>query len=293
MNALVENLESLPENVLGISVARRSWSGVHLDVTRFQCSGRVVHQLPNDSKSRLSVVMEEVGDYCEPRLRADQPCPVGYVPRHMLYAPADMEVWGFTANSRYVKDATLTFDARELGDQMSMKFDDALIATPRLRFVDDRIWTLVGMLADAVNDPDPSAQLYGDGLATAIAARLMNPCASDSEPTKGLSPSQLRRVLEYLETSLPDHVTLAELATLAGVSQSHFSRAFKTSTGRSPYCWQLETRIQRAQGLLLGTSASLEQVAEAMGFADAVHFGKTFRRITGATPAAWRRAHQR
>jgi transcriptional regulator GlxA family with amidase domain len=41
--------------------------------------------------------------------------------------------------------------------------------------------------------------------------------------------------------------------------------------------------------LLIDTRASLDQVAETTGFADAVHFGRTFRKITGATPAAWRR----
>ena len=55
-----------------------------------------------------------------------------------------------------------------------------------------------------------------------------------------------------------------------------------------PYRWQLDARIRRAQALLIDTNASLDDVAEATGFADAVHFGRTFRKLTGATPAAWR-----
>jgi AraC family transcriptional regulator len=60
----------------------------------------------------------------------------------------------------------------------------------------------------------------------------------------------------------------------------------------APYRWQLRARVQRAQSLLLDTRASLEQVAEATGFADAVHFGKAFRKITGMTPAAWRKSRK-
>jgi AraC family transcriptional regulator len=60
----------------------------------------------------------------------------------------------------------------------------------------------------------------------------------------------------------------------------------------APYRWQLEARVKRAQSLLLDTRASLEQVAEATGFADAVHFGKAFRNITGMTPAVWRKARR-
>jgi transcriptional regulator GlxA family with amidase domain len=57
----------------------------------------------------------------------------------------------------------------------------------------------------------------------------------------------------------------------------------------APYQWQLDARIRQAQALLLDTDASLEDVAEATGFADAVHFGRTFRKLAGATPAIWRR----
>ncbi len=87
-------------------------------------------------------------------------------------------MWGYSADTRFVKDATLTFDLATLGERLATEFDADAIATPRLRFSDDRIWTLVKLLADAVNDPDPSAQLYGDGLTAAIVARLFARAAS-------------------------------------------------------------------------------------------------------------------
>jgi AraC family transcriptional regulator len=283
-----DRLTSLPENVLSLSVARRAWNGVDVDVSEFYCAGRVAHHLRYESETRLSVLLEEVGSPCEPRLHEDQPCPIGYMPRHMHFAPAGMEMWGYSADARFVKDATLSFDLTVLRERLAIEFDANAIATPRLRFSDDRIWTLVRLLSDAVNDSDPSAQLYGDGLIAAIAARLF---AEPSEPgadAKGLPSSQLERVVEYLHAHLPQRVDLAHLAALAGLSQSHFSRAFKASTGMAPYRWQLDARIRRAQTLLIDTNASLDDVAEATGFADAVHFGRTFRKLTGATPAAWR-----
>lgn len=152
---------------------------------------------------------------------------------------------------------------------------------------------MVKLLSDVVDDPDPSSQLYGDGLVTAIAARLISsPSKARTGQAKGLSPRQLRKVIDYLHHHVPDRVELAELAELSGLSQSHFSRAFKASTGLSPYRWQLQERVNRAQTLLLDTPASLEAVAEATGFADAVHFGRTFRKLIGATPAAWRQERQ-
>jgi AraC family transcriptional regulator len=256
-----DRLTSLPENVLSLSVSRRAWNGVGVDVTAFQC---------------------------EPRLREDQPCPIGYMPRHMHFAPAGMEIWGYSADARFVKDATLTFDLAVLRERLAIEFDANAIARPRLRFSDDRIWTLVRLLSDAVNDPDPSTQLYGDGLTAAITAQLFADPPELGVDAKGLTPSKLQRVVEYLDAHLPKRVNLPHLVALAGLSQSHFSRAFKASTGMAPYRWQLDARIRRAQALLIDTGASLDDVAEATGFADAVHFGRTFRKLTGATPAAWR-----
>lgn len=283
-----DRLTSLPENVLSLSVARRTWIGVGVDVSEFRCTGRVVHHLPYETETRLNVLLEEVGSPCEPRLREDQPCQIGHMPRHMHFAPAGMEVWGYSADARFVKDATLTFDLTVLRERLATELDASTISTPRLRFSDDRVWTLVRLLSEAVNDPDPSMQLYGEGLIAAIAARLF---AKPSEPgaeTKGLAPCQLQRVVEYLDAHLPQRVDLTHLAALAGLSQSQFSRAFKASTGMAPYRWQLDARIRRAQLLLINTNTSLDDVAEATGFADAVHFGRTFRKLTGATPAAWR-----
>lgn len=103
-----------------------------------------------------------------------------------------------------------------------------------------------------------------------------------------MSPLQLKDALSFLDSQLPNRVDLATLANLAGLSPSHYCRAFKVSTGLAPYQWQLQARIERAKGLLLNTNRSLEEISEATGFADTVHFGRTFRKLTGVTPGNWR-----
>lgn len=131
-------------------------------------------------------------------------------------------------------------------------------------------------------------QACGDELAKAITTHLFaKPPGADRNPG-GLAPWQLRRVIDYMEACLPQRIELACLAAMVGLSQAHFSRAFKASTGLAPYRWQLDSRIRVAQELLINTTASLDQVAEATGFADAVHFGRTFRKHIGVTPAVWR-----
>lgn len=287
-----ERLVPLPENVSSLSVARR-WNGVCLDVISAHCQGRVAHHLCYESQTRLAALLEEVGSPCEPRLREHQPCPVPYVPRHLYFVPAGVPVWGYSADMRFVQDAVLTFDREAVGERLEQTLARDVGTTPRLRFADERLWTLVRLLADVVDDRDPSTQLYGDGLTAAIVARLMSRPRPPARAVTGLAPWQLRRVTEYLDAHLSQRVELATLAGLVGLSQSHFSHAFRVSTGVAPYRWQLDARIRRAQRLLLENEEPLDDVAAATGFADAVHFGRVFRQLTGTPPAAWRRDRRR
>lgn len=279
-----------PENVLAVTSADRAWNGVRVTVTGFHCSGRVLHELRHSNETRLSVVLDEVGGVCEPRLRPTVANALEHVPRQMHFAPAGLMTWGFSPGVTYVRDATLCLDLGRLAEHPGLEVPTEAALAPRMRFRDDALWTAVQLLAAAVTDPDPSSQLYGDGLALAIAARLFSE-SRDATPlsSKGLAPWRLRRVIDYLDATLPDRVELARLADVAGLSPAHFSRAFKVSTGMSPHRWQLDARVRRAQAQLLGSDASLDQIATATGFADAVHFGKTFRKFVGTGPGAWRR----
>ena len=92
-----------------------------------------------------------------------------------------------------------------------------------------------------------------------------------------------------MDAHLGKDIGLDMLAGIAGCSPTHFSRAFKQSTGRPPFQWLLERRIERAQGLLADTRIPLAEVALAVGFAAQPQFTTAFRRLTGTPPGAWRR----
>ncbi len=289
MKTRADQIIPLPENVIDMSVVHRSWNGVRLDVISAHCSGRVAHHLCYETQTRVGALLEEVGSPCEPRFRENEKCKVPYSPKHMYFAPAGLEIWGYSEDMKFIRDAMITFHLGSVTEHLEHNIRQGDVTIPRLRFADDSLWTLIKLLSDAVHDDDPSSQLYGDGLTSAIVARLIANPTTKLKASAGLAPWQLRRVLDYLHEHLPARIELAILAKLTGLSQSHFSQAFRVSTGMAPYRWQIDARIRHAQQLLLTTSATLEQVAETTGFADAVHLGRTFRRHIGVTPIAWRR----
>ena len=106
----------------------------------------------------------------------------------------------------------------------------------------------------------------------------------------GLAPWQIRQVKTHIASNLGATIRTQDLATIAGLSLSYFSRAFRDSFGDSPHSYQMRRRIERSQGLMLSTNATLTEIALDCGLVDQAHFGRLFRRMVGESPGAWRRA---
>jgi AraC family transcriptional regulator len=135
--------------------------------------------------------------------------------------------------------------------------------------------------------------LFRQQLADLLATRLL--AAHVGTPTTfqptlgGLSPTALRRAIERLRSDSDADVSLAALASDAGLSRFHFCRAFKESTGLSPHAWLRQHRLEQAMNMLRDTDTSVVSVAAALGYASQTAFAAAFRKLTGETPSDWRR----
>ncbi|MGC8101393.1 helix-turn-helix transcriptional regulator [Metapseudomonas otitidis] len=107
-----------------------------------------------------------------------------------------------------------------------------------------------------------------------------------------LSPWQEKRAKEILARSLHSRLLIADVAQQCAMSRSHFSRAFKKTTGLSPQEWTLDLRVRTAKQLLAEDRLSIAQVSLECGFADQAHFSRTFSRLVGMTPKHWRQLNR-
>ncbi|WP_290057554.1 helix-turn-helix domain-containing protein [Amycolatopsis solani] len=152
---------------------------------------------------------------------------------------------------------------------------------------------LVLSLDGVVRDWEPSARTYADQLGALVAAQLVRrhragPVAAPV--ARGLSDRQFARVRDLMTERLAEAVPLAELAALAGLSVSQFSRQFKARTGLPPHRFLLRLRVERA-GLLLRTGDDpIADIAARCGFSHQEHLTRVLRAQLGTTPAALRRA---
>lgn len=102
-------------------------------------------------------------------------------------------------------------------------------------------------------------------------------------------PSWLSATLSNIDDKLRSGLSLSELALQAAVSPAHFSRAFKKYTGMTLTDYALARRVIMAKEHLLRSDDTMASVADACGFESLPHFYRQFKKITGTTPAAYRR----
>jgi AraC-like DNA-binding protein len=107
-----------------------------------------------------------------------------------------------------------------------------------------------------------------------------------------LAPWQERRAKQFIDANLGRSLSLLEIAEQCGLSTSHFSRAFRNTTGRPPHRWLLERRIETAKAMLAAGELSLAQIAADRGFSDPSHFSRVFLKVVGEPPATWRRSNR-
>ncbi len=104
----------------------------------------------------------------------------------------------------------------------------------------------------------------------------------------GLAPRVLKRVDELITTQLSSPLTLAELAAEAALSDYHFARMFRQSTGQSPHQYVMIKRMNKAEQLLRYSPLSLTAIAEECGFSSLSHFSHRFRAHFGQSPSVYR-----
>ena len=109
--------------------------------------------------------------------------------------------------------------------------------------------------------------------------------ASASAGRGRLAPWQARRAAQLLERG---DLQVREVAAACRLSTGAFSRLFRATFLRSPLDWKAERRIAAVKELLREADVSLADVALRAGFSDQASMSRSFRRLVGASPGAWR-----
>lgn len=164
---------------------------------------------------------------------------------------------------------------------------------PNMLAADDALTFIGRACAAELRQPGIAGRALMESLAVNLGVRLLRHYSSMSklsaENNHAMAPYRLQLAREFIEAYLGEDIGLSEIAGAAGLSVFHFSRCFRTSTGRSPYRYLVERRIAKAKDLLRNSSLAVSQIALICGFSSQQHLASTFTKLVGSSPGRYRR----
>ncbi|CAN5581607.1 hypothetical protein BH20ACI4_BH20ACI4_01700 [soil metagenome] len=170
--------------------------------------------------------------------------------------------------------------------------------SPNFDFYDDfnhqdQLIQHIGLaLLNESNAETSQGKLYAESLINALTLHLLKNYSTAHLITEntsgGLSGYKLNRVKDFINANLEEDLSLADFAAVADLSQFHFARAFRKSTGFTPQQYLTNQRIERAKELLAKDDLPIVEVGLQTGFKNQSHFTTLFRKYTKFTPKMWR-----
>lgn len=99
----------------------------------------------------------------------------------------------------------------------------------------------------------------------------------------------IKKAIAFIEERYQDNITLDAIAKEVSISPYHLSRVFKAETGKTPFEFLADVKIQHAKRLLAGGKFSMTEISSQCGFSNASHFSVVFKKKTGLTPSAFQK----
>jgi len=163
-----------------------------------------------------------------------------------------------------------------------------------LRVDDPILGRLASLFIQEARKGGLGGRLYVEALRNQTCVHILRHYAdvhfSEAQFQGGLSPTQCRRLTQYIQDNLNQDITLADLARVAELSVYHFTRKFRSQYGSPPHAYVMRKRIERAMHQLANSTIPLKAVAANSGFADQSHMTRLFRKLLHATPAEYRKS---
>ena len=103
---------------------------------------------------------------------------------------------------------------------------------------------------------------------------------------------EVDQAIAYMNSHIAEKIAVDDLAALANLSTSHFTKIFKSITGDSPIDFLKALRLKKARNMLIKNSDNITEIALKCGFSTSSYFSSCFTEKYKMTPYAFRQSYQ-
>lgn len=209
---------------------------------------------------------------------------------HRIASAKAVELWGARLRSNEL-------DGERFGPLLEPMASVAAGSLPRVAIPEPRRAFVAGLfaeLAEVADEARHSARmraLRSESLVALLLAEIAEhaPSRAPLDASRSSRASDVTtQALAFISANARSSISLTDVARAVRRSRSYTADAVRRETGRSVGDWITEVRLDDARRRLEETDELVEIVAERVGYADATHFGRMFKRRFGLAPRAWR-----
>lgn len=118
---------------------------------------------------------------------------------------------------------------------------------------------------------------------------LGRPRAGARPPARRGPGRQVSKAIRYVAANCEDHLGVGAVARAVGLSTTQLAHLFRRETGMTVKEYATRVRVEVVKRRLADTDETIEVIADQLGFCDASHLSRVFRRVSGSPPGKYRR----
>lgn len=130
---------------------------------------------------------------------------------------------------------------------------------------------------------------YAMGLIYELSYFLSQTFRSENKTEKTDNLNFVINTADFMQKNIDRSFSIDELAQISALSRTRYIECFKKLFGMPPFKYLKNLRVDRAIDLLRTTNKSVTAIAQTCGFSDSSHLIRTFKEMTGLTPAKFRK----
>ncbi|MBD2844062.1 helix-turn-helix transcriptional regulator [Paenibacillus sp. IB182496] len=114
-----------------------------------------------------------------------------------------------------------------------------------------------------------------------------------ADPQSSQDDDAMQYICHFIRRHYAENFSVEQMSQLCGMSKGKFSSLFKKTTGTTFIDYRNEYRVELGRKLLRSGEGSIADISQQLGFEDSSFFNRMFKRYTGSTPSAYRKAGSR